>query len=127
MAIQPKFDFLKVKDKEKRKKGECSECGGQATSFSRDNMVWKRCLSCPHVWALGGTSLFFKLGADRQEIKRDLIEPSELVPVGDGESKRAFFSWEQDQQYLNSNNQRYVDFLHDTNDDMIKDDYDAEN
>jgi ribosomal protein S27E len=127
MAIQPKFDFLKVKDKEKKKRGECSECGGQATSFSRDSMVWKRCLSCPNTWALGGTSLFFKLGADRQEIKRDLIEPNELIPVGDGESKRAVSSWEQDQQYLNSNNQRYVDFLHDTNDDMIKDDYDAEN
>ena len=107
---QPKFDFLK---KEKKKRGECPNCGGQATSFTKDDMIWKRCTQCPNTWALGGTSLLYKTGMDRLTFMRELNQEPELIAVS-AERKRNVIDWEQDNTFLNSNTQRYIDFINET-------------
>jgi len=107
---QPKFDFIK---KEKKKRGDCSNCGGHATSFSKDDMVWKRCTQCPNTWALGGTSLLYKTGMDRLTFMRELNQEPELIAVS-AERKRNVLDWEQDNTFLNSNTQRYIDFINET-------------
>ena len=107
---QPKFDFLK---KEKKNRGECPNCGGQATSFTKDDMIWKRSTQCPNTWALGGTSLLYKTGMDRLTFMRELNQEPELIAVS-AERKRNMLDWEQDNTFLNSNTQRYIDFINET-------------
>ena len=94
-------------EKSSIKRSECSKCKGQSTSYRRDDMIWRKCLSCDNTWCMGGSMLLASAtGEDRQEIMRDLLREPDFIQVSP-ETKRSVLSWEQDNETMNRNTELY--------------------
>lgn len=107
----PKLSFIRQKDGSpepiRHKREICSSCGGKSSSYRRDDMVWRRCLSCDNTWCMGGSlALASATGEDRQDIIRELLKEPDYVQVSP-EMKRSLVSWEQDQEIMNRNAEIY--------------------
>lgn len=107
MNTRPRLSFVGPKQtptKEIVKKGDCPSCKGKSLSFRKDNMIWKRCLSCDNTWCLGGSPLLLENGEDKQNIIRELLREPDYVQIST-ETKKLASNWEQDQELMNRNSE----------------------